>query len=444
MTQIEIEDLSDVRKKVTFEIPQDKVRDTIDAQYRDLKKAVQIKGFRKGKVPMEILRSYFKEKVEADTARKLIEETFQPGLDEKAIIPVSVLKMDQEDFEADKPFKYWAEIEVPPKIEVKDYKGLTLKKYRREISEQQVDERLQALRERNAKLAPVPESRGAGDGDHLVVDIVAEADESEIPALTVSDYHIEMGRNFYLPDFDAKLEGMKLDENRTITLELPEDFPRKNIAGKTVVFKVTLKDAKERILPELDDEFAKDLGEFATMEELKEEIRQDLRRMIESQSKREMENQILDRIIEHNEFEVPESMVQSRVDGILNQSLQRLAAAGVDTRKVPAPSEAQREQMRPSAVRAVKAGLLLKAMSDQEHIEVTDEEFQAGIEERAQQLGVTADYLKDEFDKGNLLEDFRAALLQEKVYEFLQEQAEITEEEPPAEEPASDPEMKKE
>lgn len=436
MTQIQVEDLSDVKKKVTFEIPEDTVRDAIDAQYRDLKKAVQIKGFRKGKVPLDILRSYFKEKVEADTARKIIEDTFQPGLNEKDLVLVSVVKMDQEGFEPGKPFKYWAEIEVPPKVEVKDYKGLSLKKYRREASEAQVDERLQALRERNARLVPIAETRGVKDGDHLVVDITAESDGETIPALTVVDYHIEMGRNFYLPDFDGKLEGMKPEESRTITLDLPEDFPRKNIAGKTVTFAVTLKEAKERALPELDDEFAKDLGEFETLDAVKEEIRQDLKRLNESQTKRELENQIVDLLVERNEFEVPSAMVESRIDDVLNQSLQRLAAAGVDARRMPAPSEAHREQMRPSATKTVKAGLLLKGISEQEELAVSDEEFQKGIEDRAKELGVTADYLRDEFEKGNMLEDFRAALLQEKVYAFLQEHAEITEEDPPAEESA--------
>jgi trigger factor len=438
MTQIHVEDLSDVKKKVTFEIPEDTVRDVIEAQYRDLKKAVQIKGFRKGKVPLDILRSYFKEKVEADTARKIIEDTFQPGLTEKDLVLVSVVKMDQEGFEPGKPFKYWAEIEVPPKIEVKDYKGLNLKKYRREEREEQVDERLEALRERNARLVPVAESRGVKEGDHLVVDINAESDGQTIPALTVVDYHLEMGRNFYLPDFDAKLEGMKAEESRTITLDLPEDFPRKQIAGKTVTFTVTLKEAKERMLPELDDEFAKDLGQFDTLEALKEEIRQDLRHMAESQTKREMENQMVDLLLERNEFDVPEAMVESRIDDILNQSLQRLAAAGVDARRMPPPSEAQREQIRPSAARIVKAGLLLKGISDQEQLEISDEEFQQGIEERARQLGVTADYLRDEFEKANMGDDFRGTLLQEKVYKFIEDNATITEEEPPAEENGTD------
>ena len=444
MTQIHVEDLSDVKKKVTFEIPEDTVQDVIEAQYRDLKKAVQIKGFRKGKVPLDILRSYFKEKVEADTARKIIEDTFQPGLNEKELVLVAVVKMDQEDFEPGKPFKYWAEIEVPPKIEVKDYKGLNLKKFRREAKEEQVDERLQALRERNARLVPIADSRGVKEGDHLVVDITAESEGETLQPLTVVDYHIEMGRNFYLPDFDAKLEGMKPEESRTVTLDLPEDFPRKNIAGKTVTFTVTLKEAKERMLPELDDEFAKDLGEFDTLEALKAEIRQDLKNLAESQTKREMENQIVDLLVELNEFEVPSAMVEGRIDDILNQSSQRLAAAGVDTRKMPAPSEAQRDQIRPSAARTVKAGLLLKGISDQEQLQISDEEFQKAIEERARLLGVTADYLRDEFEKSNMLEDFRATLLQEKVYTFLQEHAEITEEDPPAEESGEDLETKKE
>ena len=149
----------------------------MDAEYRDLKKNVQIKGFRKGKVPLDIVRGYFRAKVEADIARKIIEETFQPGLDERKIVPVSVIKIDPEVVEAGKPFKYTAEIEVPPPIEAKDYKGLKLKKYIREVSEEDVEKRILTLRERSATLKPIPDARGVTEGDHLVVDINAESEE---------------------------------------------------------------------------------------------------------------------------------------------------------------------------------------------------------------------------------------------------------------------------
>ncbi|MGO9569762.1 MAG: trigger factor [Desulfomonilaceae bacterium] len=444
MTNIQVEDLTEIKKKVTFEVPQEKVLELMDAEYRDLKKNVQIKGFRKGKVPLDIVRGYFKAKVEADIARKIIEETFQPGLDEKKIVPVSVIKIDPELVEAGKPFKYTAEIEVPPPIEAKDYKGLKLKKYVREANDEEVEKRIQTLRERNATLTPIPDTRGVAEGDHLVVDIEAESAGVSIPALTVTDYHMELGRNFYLPDFDARLEGLKPDETRELSISLPENFPRKDLAGKTAAFEVRVKEAKERILPEPDDDFAKDLGEFETFEALKEEIRKDLRKSLDNRSQKEIGNQIIDALIEKNDFEVPESMVESQIDNFLEQSMRNLAAHGIDPKRFPAPTQAQRDQVRPSAVRTVKAGLILKAVCEQDNIEVSDEELQAGIAERAEQMGLSVDYLKDQLEEGKMLGELRESLLQEKVYKMIQEHAEVTEEEPPADEQPQETQSEKE
>ncbi len=444
MINIQVEDLTEIKKKVTFEVPQEKVLDMMDAEYRDLKKSVQIKGFRKGKVPLDIVRGYFRAKVEADIARKIIEETFQPGLDEKKIVPVSVIKIDPEVVEAGKPFKYTAEIEVPPPIEAKDYKGLKLKKYIRELSEEDVEKRILTLRERSATLKPIPDARGVAEGDHLVVDIKAESDGATIPALTVADYHMELGRNFYLPDFDTKLEGVKPDETKELTISLPEDFPRKELAGKTASFEVKVKEAKERILPEPDDDFAKDLGEFETFEALKDEIKKEMRNSLDNRSQKEIENQIIDALIEKNDFEVPESMVESQIDNFLENSMRNLAAHGIDPKRFPAPTQAQRDQVRPSAVRTVKAGLILKAVCEQEKIEVSEEELQAGIAERAEQMGLSVDYLKDQLEEGKMLGELRETLLQEKVYKMIREHAEVTEEEPPAAEEPQETQSEKE
>jgi trigger factor len=433
MTNIHIEDLSEIKKKITFEIPEDRVVQMIDSEYRDLKRTVQIKGFRRGKAPLSILRSYFKDKVEADTARKIIEETFQPGLDEKKIEPVNVIKIEPEALETGKPFKYTVEIEVAPPIDPKDYNGLALKKYVRTAKEEEVEERIQKLRERNARLAPISESRGVTKGDHLVVDVKAEAEGESVPALTVTDYHMELGRDFYLPDFDVHLEGMRPEETKTIQLDLPANFPRKALAGKTATFEVTLKEAKERILPELDDDFAKDLGEFETMEALREEIRKDLEQAAEHQTRKEIESQIIDALIEKNVFEVPAGMVERQVDEFLNQSMRSLVMQGIDPKRLPPPSDAHRAQMTPAAIRVVKAGLILRAIAEKEEITVSDEELDAAIAERAEQVGMTQDYLKDQLEQSKMLEDVRASVLQEKVYKFIQDNAEITEQEPPTE-----------
>ena len=443
MTSIQVENLSDVKKKITFEVPQEKVLEVVGAQYKDLKKNAQIKGFRRGKVPLNILRSYFKDKVQGDAAKQLIEETFKPGLEEQQITLVSVLSIDPDTVEEGKPFKYTAEIEVPPQIEVKGYDGLKLKKYIRSVTEQQVDERLQNLRQRNSSLSPISESRGVTTGDHLVVDIKAEADGEPLRDLSVTDYHLELGRNFYLPDFDSMLEGLRPDENKQFTKTIPEDFPRNNLRGKTAEFDVRIKEAKERILPKLDDDFAKDL-EFDTLDVLKQEIRQDIQTMLDLQTKRELEEQIVDALIENNNFDVPESMVEHQIDNIMNRSMQNLAAQGIDPRRLPAPTDAQRDRVRPGAERTVKAALILKAISEKEKIEVSEEEVQSEIEKKAKQMGVSSDYLKDQLEQNNMLEDIRAQVLEDKTYELIQKQAEISEQEPPVQEEAPSDKSEKE
>lgn len=427
MTNIQVEDLSAIKKRVTFEIPEDRVADMLDAEYRELKKTVQVKGFRKGKAPLNIIRGYFRSKVEADTARKIVEETFEPGLSEQKLSPVAVLSIDQDTVQEGKPFTYTAEIEVPPPVELKAYRGLKLTKTVREVTEDQVNERLQKLRERLASLDPIPETRGAMAGDHLVVDISVEAEGQTVSVLTVTDYHMELGRNFYLPDFDTHLYGMKPDERKQITVTLPEDFARKDLAGKSATFDVMVKEAKVRTLPELDDDFAKDLGELDSLDALKESIRKDLTRMIGSETTRELRNQIIDQLIELNPLDVPDSMVEGQIDRMLEDSYRNLALQGIDPNRLPPPTPEQREQLRPTAIRSVKGSLILAEIEKREGIEISEEELQAGLTTRAEVLQVSPDHLKDQMERNNVWEDFRHSLSQEKTYELIEEHAEITE-----------------
>jgi trigger factor len=444
MTTIEVEDVSAIKKKVTFEVPETRVQDMIDQEYRELKKTVQIKGFRRGKVPLNILRSYFKDKVVADTARKIIEETLEPGLDEKNIKPVSVAKIDPETLEVGKPFKYTAEIDVTPQLEVKDFKGLKLTRTVKKITDEEIQERLEGLRERHARLSPVPEDRELREGDHIVVDVVAEAEGETIAALTVNDYHMELGRDFYLPDFDTKLFGLKTGETREVTLNLPEDFPRKNIAGKEGKFTVTVTEAKERILPDLDDDFAKDLGKFETIDQLKEEIAKDIQQLWENQTEMETRRQIVDQLLEKNEFEVPETLVEQRIDQMLSNSLQRLAAQGIDPKRLPMPTQSQRDQFRPEALKAVKAGVLMAAVGSQEGITVSDEQVEKAVREKAELFDMAPDYFKERLEEAGNMEDFREGLLEDQVYKFVEANAEITEQEPPVQETSEEEPSEKE
>jgi len=430
MTQVQVEDLSPIKKKVTFEVPQERVASMLDEEYKQLKKTVQIKGFRKGKVPLNILKSYYRSKVEADAAKKIIEETFQPSLDENRISFVSVISLDPQSMEEGKPFTYVAEIEVPPPINVQGYKGLKLKKEVREVSDEEVQEHLENLRARYGSLNPIPDTRGVQEGDHLLVDVKVQVDGEEVSALTVNDYHMELGRNFYLPDFDANLYGMRPDESMKFSLELPESFPRKSLAGKTAEFDVTVKGAKVRVLPNLDDDFAKDLGNYENLEEVIRSIREDLGQKIEYEAKQRIKSQIMDQLIDMTAFEVPETMVNTQIDNMVYQSLQNLVAQGIDPKRFPPPTKEQRDQLRSPAERIVRSDLILKEICKLEGLEVSDEELQAGIEARAALLKISPDLLKDELEKDQKLEEVRNSLLKEKVFKMIQEHAEVIEEAP--------------
>ncbi|MFC1834817.1 trigger factor [Thermodesulfobacteriota bacterium] len=436
MTNIQVEDLSDVKKRVTFEIPHEKFACVVDSQFRDLKKTVQLKGFRKGKVPLGILRAYFKDKVEAEAKQKLIEETFRPGLDSKNIVPVSVINIEPEEIDPDKPFRFTAEIEVTPPFEIKDYKGLKLTKYIREVSDDDLSERLDQVRENSARLVPLGDDGQVKKGDHLTVDIKALSDGEEISELTVVDYRLELGRNYYLPDFDSNILGMSPNQTSSFTVQMPEDLPNKLLAGKTADFEVTIKDAKERVVPDLDDDFAQDLGEYETLEKLKDGIREEMGQGLERRSKKELESQIVDALIESHEFDMPESMVENQIDMLIYNRQQQLIGMGIDPKQLPSPPDKDRERFRPNAERTVRAGLILKAIAEKESMEFSDEELLEAMEKQAEQVGFSADYMKDYLEKQNLMEDFRAQLLQDKIVSFIIDHSELTEEEaPPEDEP---------
>ncbi len=432
MTNIQVENLSETKKKVTFEVPRDKYIRTLDAEYRDLKKNTQIKGFRKGKVPISILRSYFREKVEADVAKKLIEETFEPALESEKIVPVSIIKIEPSAVEGDKPFQYTAEIEVPPPVEVKDYKGLKLTK--RTIDEASVEEqvraRLRNLQERHARLVPISEDREIKQGDHLVVDIEASHEGEKLTRLTVVDHHMEIGREFYIPGFDSKLEGIRPNETKDLTMELPESFPRKDVAGKTVQFRVTVKDAKERVIPGLDDDFAKDLGKYETIEQVEKTIREDQRNLQDRAIRRELEEQVIDRLVEMHPIDVPQAMIEKQIDTDLERVRDSLVGMGMDPEEVPAPTAEQREQARPHAERTVKAALIFRAILDKEQIQISDEDAQKEIERRAHLLEVSPDHYKDLFERDDKLDDVRFTLRERRVFDLIIDNAEITEEQP--------------
>lgn len=440
MATIFVEDVSSVKKKVTFEVPEDNVREVIDTQYRDLRKTAQIKGFRKGKAPLELLKSYFKAKVEADALRKIIEQTLEPGLEEKNIKPVSIVSIDPQDLEKGKPFTFTAEVEVQPAITAANYKGLKIKKLPVEVTDGKVQEAINRIRRYNSKLVPIPEGRGVQAGDHLTLDIETELDGEPVPSLDVYDYHLEMGRDFYLPGFDKHLEGMKVEEFKEVTIDFPEDFAKKNIAGKSVLFRITCVEAKESVVPEFDDEFARDLGKFESADQLRDHVRKELQETLEQTAKHDVQRQMMDQLLEIHDFEVPDSLVEQEIDRMIRTMAETYLSQRVNIDDLALNTPGQREQLKPTAIKQVKAAFILKAVAAQEGIESSPEDVENEFDLMAKGLNVTADYLRERMEDQEPSALLESKIVQDKTYRFLEDHAEVIE---PDEQPQEEPSEKK-
>jgi len=427
MATIVVEDLSPIKKRATFEVPEETVRDAIESQYMDIKKNAQIKGFRKGKAPLQIIKRYFRGKVEGEVLQKIIEDTLEPGLEEENIKPLSVLSIDPGTLETGKPFRFSAEVEVAPPITPTNYKGMKLEKLKVTVSEEMVEEQLQRIRNANAKLVPTPENRGAQTGDYLIIDVKAGVEGEPIPELTVDDYHLEMGRDFYLPGFDVHLNGIKIDESKNITVDFPDDFANKKLAGKKGAFEILCKEIKERIVPELDDEFARDLGTHDSLAELKDEVRRGLEQELKSARGGHLRDQIMQQLLENHDFEVPKSLVEQKLSFMIDGFLRAYAKQGVDPRKLVQSGALPRDELRPAALKEAKLSLILKAIADQEVIDATEEELDQEYDLIAKQFEMAPDEARQLVQARKGLALVRGGIIERKTYRFLEENAVLIE-----------------
>ena len=273
---VEIEQLGQVKKKINVTIPPETVTEEITSTYQKLKQTVKIRGFRPGKVPQDILKKYYKEHVEGEVITRLIQLSYPEALKQLDIIPVSQPVVENGVLEEGKEFLYSASFEVKPEITLQEYTGLTVTREKFNLTPDDVDKRLSMIRESHASLKEVEEDRPIEQGDFIVADLEEAVEGESLKGGNAKDYLLEVGQDSYLPGLSQKLIGLRKDAVETITLAIPEDFHRKDLAGKEVTVTIKIKGLKQKILPELDDTFAKDLGEEQGLEALKKKLQSDL------------------------------------------------------------------------------------------------------------------------------------------------------------------------
>jgi len=421
-----VEDLSSVKKKIQIEIPEDEVVREVDLAYRELQKKAKIKGFRPGKVPRSILEQHFKDYVKVEVIQKLIEATYPTALTETKLHPVSNPVIDHGEVEAKKPFQYSAIIEVKPELKMEGYLGLNLEGRKEEAREEDVEERLKALQNLHANLKTITEPRPIRQGDYVILDYEARLDDKSLAEGKGIDFTVEVGGGRFIPALEEKLVGLTPEEEKDIDVSFPEDYGFKKWAGKTISFHVKIKEIKEKVLPALDDEFAKDLGDYSSLADLKAKLKTDLDREKEMAFQKQLKDQIVDRLIEANPLEIPESLVEEQTKALASDTKLKLAAQGVDLKNLNISDEKLQEDYRETAKKQVWTYLMLEKIADQEGIQVTDEEVEGRLREISERSQQKFDAVKRYYEKNGLIPEVKAGLLSDKTLNLLLEKAHVT------------------
>ena len=430
--KVNVEDVSSVKKVLHIEIPQKTVVSELDGAYRDVKKNAKIKGFRPGKAPRSVLERLYKKDVQADVSSKLIQTSFTEALKETDLKIISSPKIDPPELDANSSYTYDATVDVKPELEDLDIKGLALKRTNYKVGNEEIDAQLGMLQKNMAKKEKIEEDRPVQAGDFVLIDYEGfnngkpydETGKTENFTMKIGDAHITK-------EFDDSLIGKKAGDTIDFDVTFPEDYHNEKLKNLTIQFHVTLTEIRKEVLPELDDDFAKGLGQFETLEDLKNVIIDNLTHGYEKRIEQELNEQIFKNIIGKVDFELPESMIEYELENIVGDTERRLAYQNSSMEEVGLSKEKLQEQYRETAEQQVRRQILLGKVIEQEKLELTDEELAVGYAEMAQNFNQPVDQIKSFYNQNkDRLDFFKHALLEKKAIKLIIDDGDIEEIEP--------------
>ena len=410
---------------------------TIDAQsfdkackdaYNKNKTKFNVQGFRKGKAPMSIVEKFYGEGVFfEDAVNTLFPDAFEAAVKEHDLDTVARPEIDVEEIGKGKNLVIIADVAVKPEITLGEYKNLTVEKPDSEVSDEEVEKEIEAMREQNARFVTV-EDREVKEKDMLLIDFNGKVDGVEFEGGQAENYSIIVGSNTFIPGFEEQLVGMKLNEEKDLSVKFPEEYHSENLAGKDAVFTVKVNEIKEKELPELDDEFAKDVSEFDTLEDLKADAKAKLQKTKDEYADRELENKLVKMAAENATVEIPEAMIDSQVENMVYDFEYQLKYQGLDLENylkfTNMSIEGLKEQMRPDAKSRVLNSLVIEAISKSENIESTEEDLEQELAKMAESYKMEVDKLKSTLRPSDM-DYIKDTVVARKTVEFIKGNANL-------------------
>ncbi len=425
--QIKVENLSQVKKKINFEIPAARVATEIDTVYEKIRKSASIKGFRKGKVPFALIEKHFSPQMEADVVKNLVNETYFKALLDEKIYPVSHPVIESDELKKGEPFSYSATVEVFPEVEVKDFTGLEVKKEQYVFTEETIDARLREMQESMAQMKPV-EGRAAAMGDFVTLDFVGSFDGVPFDNGSAEDFVLELGSGRFIPGFEEQVAGLESGAQREIKVTFPQDYGHAEFAGREATFAITVKEIKAKELPPLDDEFAKEFGEFETLAELRGKLTEYHEAREKDRIEADLRERVVKALIARNDLDVPETLVEKQLEAMLESTKRRLSQQRMSLEAMGLDDEQYRIRYKETAESQVKGALLLEALAKQEGLAVAEADLDARFAQIAEQSGQNPENVKKYYTQNDQArENITAQVREDKAIDFLLGRAVITE-----------------
>ncbi|MFW5640964.1 MAG: trigger factor [Thermodesulfobacteriota bacterium] len=436
--QVTVEDLSSVKKVLHIEIPEEDVNREVDNAYKELKKTAKIRGFRPGKAPRSVLERHYRKDVDADISSRLIQESFADAIRQENLNVVGTPDLNPPDLQYKQPYHYDATVEVTPELEEIDYKGLELKKVRREVSEADIQNQLQMFQKNLSRTEAIEEDRPVTEGDFVLIHYEGFEDGAPVEDLQrTENFTMKIGSAQIAPELDDALIGKKPGDTLDVDVAFPEDYGNKTLAGRSVTFHIELEEIRKEVLPEIDDELAKNFGPFDTLDALKAEIEKNLKEGYQKRTEQELQEQIFSKLIEKRDFEVPETMVEYEIDGIIAEAERSFMYHNMTMEQLGLTKEHLAEKYRDTAVKQVKRHLILNKIIDQEKLSLEDGELEVGIAEMARSLNQPEEGIKSYYQQyPEKLQHLQYTLLEKKALDLIIKSSEIEEVEPEAAEEA--------
>jgi trigger factor len=425
--QVTVEEVSPLTRKMKVELDRELVGKELDAAYRDLGSKVSIKGFRKGKVPRKVLEKSYRPKVEYELGEKLIKETYFDALEQSKLEAVVHPEITDQNFTGEGGFFYEAAVDIKPQFDLQDYKGIEIEQPEITVSEAEVDQEIEVLRRQLAPLRSIEGERTIQQGDVAIIDFQGYHEEKPMKQVAGENYSVDVGSGRNGKEFEENLLGLAKGAETTREVTFPANFNNPVLADKKIEFKIQVKDVQERVLPELDDEFAKDVSEeIKNLADLREHIRTKKVEQQEQNLAGELSDKIMAKLLEKNDFQVPERLITYEVNEIIKEMEANLERQGLTLEKAGMNRDDLKKQYREIAEKRVRGDFILKKIAEQESIKVNEEDMKRGFERIALRYGMPMEEVKKYFKNRDDLLPFMNELLNENILKFLREEAKIT------------------